>query len=88
MADSDEECDRKKRDKFRRERSDYSTERRRSDHDRRPSYRDEYNDARKRGRDDDEDRDRRYHYGGSPPMGRRGGDWSPPISKRYRRDGW
>ncbi len=86
MAESDDEhADRKKRDKFRRERSDYSTERRRNDHDRRSTWREEYNDARKRSRDDDDDRGGgRYHHS---PVGRRG-DWSPPSSKRYRRDGW
>ena len=83
MADSDEEYDRKKRDKFRRERSDYSSDRRRSEHDKRPSWRDEYYEARRRSRDDDSDRERRG-YMSSPPHR----DWSPPGPKRFRRGGW
>ena len=86
MADSDEEYDRKKRDKFRRERSDYSSERRRNEHDRRTTWRDEYYEARRRSRDEEDERDGRRYPPGSPPLPRR--DWSPPAAKRFRRDGW
>ena len=83
MADSDEEHERGRRDKFRRERSDYGEKgsRSRSDHRERRSslYRDEHDSGgRRRGRDDmEDDRERRPHRWGSPPP-----------SKRLRRDGW
>ncbi|XP_038051864.1 serrate RNA effector molecule homolog isoform X2 [Patiria miniata] len=79
--DSDDENDRRRRDKFRRERSDYSDRR-----DRDNRRRDDWNDRRRDTRDlrdwnrrDYQDRGRRDRY--SPPPR----DLSPP-SKRMRRD--
>ncbi|XP_022088824.1 serrate RNA effector molecule homolog B-like isoform X2 [Acanthaster planci] len=80
--DSDDENDRRRRDKFRRERSDYSDRRERD-----TRRRDDWNDRRRRdtrdlrdwNRRDYQDRGRRDRY--SPPPR----DLSPP-SKRMRRD--
>ena len=83
MADSDDDSDKKKRDKFRRERSDYTDRPRRSDHGDRRGWREDYYDQRRRSRDEyDDDRERRRF---SPP-GRR--EWGSPPSKRSRREGW
>ncbi|TRY57262.1 hypothetical protein DNTS_003311, partial [Danionella cerebrum] len=87
MADSDDEYDRRRRDKFRRERSDYDRsrereERRREDwNDRRPSARewDRGRERRSRGEYRDYDRGRRDRF--SPPRH----DMSPQ-QKRMRRD--
>lgn len=82
MGDSDDEFDRRRRDKFRRERSDYDRSRERDDR-----RRDEWNDRewdrgrerRSRGEYRDYDRGRRERF--SPPRH----DMSPP-QKRMRRD--
>ncbi|KAG2468458.1 serrate RNA effector molecule homolog isoform X2 [Polypterus senegalus] len=82
MADSDDEYDRRRRDKFRRERSDYDRSREREDR-----RRDDWNDRewdrsrerRSRGEYRDYDRGRRERF--SPPRH----ELSPP-QKRLRRD--
>ncbi|KAI1898763.1 hypothetical protein AGOR_G00075720 [Albula goreensis] len=82
MGDSDDEFDRRRRDKFRRERSDYDRSRERDDR-----RRDDWNDRewdrgrerRSRGEYRDYDRGRRERF--SPPRH----DMSPP-QKRLRRD--
>ncbi|XP_028839213.1 serrate RNA effector molecule homolog isoform X2 [Denticeps clupeoides] len=87
MADSDDEYDRRRRDKFRRERSDYDRSREREDrrrddwNDRRPSARewDRGRERRSRGEYRDYDRGRRERF--SPPRH----DMSPQP-KRMRRD--
>uniref|UniRef100_A0A8C1PRN7 Serrate RNA effector molecule homolog (Arabidopsis) n=1 Tax=Cyprinus carpio TaxID=7962 RepID=A0A8C1PRN7_CYPCA len=87
MADSDDEYDRRRRDKFRRERSDYDRSREREDRrredwsDRRPSARewDRGRERRSRGEYRDYERGRRERF--SPPRH----DMSPQ-QKRMRRD--
>uniref|UniRef100_A0A8C1DJ25 Serrate RNA effector molecule homolog (Arabidopsis) n=1 Tax=Cyprinus carpio carpio TaxID=630221 RepID=A0A8C1DJ25_CYPCA len=87
MADSDDEYDRRRRDKFRRERSDYDRSREREDrrredwNDRRPSARewDRGRERRSRGEYRDYERGRRERF--SPPRH----DMSPQ-QKRMRRD--
>ncbi|XP_026854386.2 serrate RNA effector molecule homolog isoform X1 [Electrophorus electricus] len=87
MADSDDEYDRRRRDKFRRERSDYDRSREREDRrrddwsDRRPSARewDRGRERRSRGEYRDYERGRRERF--SPPRH----DMSPQP-KRMRRD--
>uniref|UniRef100_V9KRM9 Serrate RNA effector molecule-like protein n=1 Tax=Callorhinchus milii TaxID=7868 RepID=V9KRM9_CALMI len=84
MGDSDDEYDRRRRDKFRRERSDYDRSRERDDR-----RRDDWNDRewdrgrerRSRGEYRDYDRGRRERF--SPPRH----DLSPP-QKRVRRGEW
>ncbi|XP_062844543.1 serrate RNA effector molecule homolog [Trichomycterus rosablanca] len=87
MADSDDEYDRRRRDKFRRERSDYDRSREREDRrrddwsDRRPSARewDRGRERRSRGEYREYERGRRERF--SPPRH----DMSPQA-KRMRRD--
>ncbi|XP_060718559.1 serrate RNA effector molecule homolog isoform X3 [Tachysurus vachellii] len=87
MADSDDEYDRRRRDKFRRERSDYDRSREREDrrrddwNDRRPSARewDRGRERRSRGEYREYERGRRERF--SPPRH----DMSPQ-QKRMRRD--
>ncbi|XP_036380586.1 serrate RNA effector molecule homolog isoform X1 [Megalops cyprinoides] len=87
MGDSDDEYDRRRRDKFRRERSDYDRSREREDrrrddwNDRRPSVRewDRGRERRSRGEYRDYERGRRERF--SPPRH----DMSPQ-QKRMRRD--
>ncbi|XP_039517471.1 serrate RNA effector molecule homolog [Pimephales promelas] len=87
MGDSDDEYDRRRRDKFRRERSDYDRSREREDrrrddwNDRRPSARewDRGRERRSRGEYRDYERGRRERF--SPPRH----DMSPQ-QKRMRRD--
>ncbi|XP_062341991.1 serrate RNA effector molecule homolog isoform X2 [Osmerus eperlanus] len=87
MADSDDEYDRRRRDKFRRERSDYDRSREREDrrrdewNDRRPSAREweRGRERRSRGEYRDYERGRRERF--SPPRH----DMSPQ-QKRMRRD--
>ena len=86
MADSEDETDRKGRDKFRRERSDYTSDRK---YDRRSTWKEDHYDGRRRSRDEDEEREgRRRRYPPSPARGHRR-EWSPPMSKRFRHEpGW
>jgi len=92
MGDSDEDHDRShNRDKFRRERSDYSSEKggnKRGDsyhhRERSRSWRDgPWREDRRRPRDDDDDGGRRRYSSGY-----RNRDWSPPPMKRPRKAEW
>ncbi|KAM4620980.1 serrate RNA effector molecule homolog isoform 2-T2 [Polymixia lowei] len=78
MADSDDEYDRRRRDKFRRERSDYDRSREREDR-RRDDWNDRGRERRSRGEYRDYERGRRERF--SPPRH----DMSPQ-QKRMRRD--
>ena len=92
MGDSDDDHDRShSRDKFRRERSDYGSEKggnKRGDsynRERNRSWRDgSWREDRRRPRDDDDDGGRRRYSSGYS----RSRDWSPPHMKRPRKSDW